>query len=541
MVAANEALAALQAEYAALQQENQRLREQVAASNEHPPHDKALHASEQRYRLLIESMQDGVFLAQDGKLVFVNEQLATMVGYSVADLLQRSIIDVIAPEDRDMVLDRHRRRMQGETISNHYDFRMLRRDGQRRWGHMIVGVVHYEGKEATMGTVRDISTQKQQDEELRIFRFAVENISDGVQLLQHDGYHRYVNDALCRHLGYTRDELLQLSLDQIDPDIDMEVWRQELWPMIKAQGSVNFEARHRRKDGSIIPVEVTGNHIAFGDEEYLFAFVRDISERKQNEEHMRVLSALADNALDGVALASLDAVITYANPAFQRMSGHECVGTPIIELYPPQGRAQIEQEVVPALMQEGSWQGVIEMQRPDGSRWLAQHSAFVIRSESGEALRMGNILHDVTEQRRLEQDHAALQQQIIDAQRAALRELSTPLIPVSDKVVIMPLIGTIDTGRAQQVMETLLEGVAHHQATLAILDITGVSIVDTQVAQALVGAAQAVRLLGAQVMLTGIQPQIAQTLVHLGVDLSSIETRGSLESGIAEALRHQAR
>jgi anti-anti-sigma factor len=105
----------------------------------------------------------------------------------------------------------------------------------------------------------------------------------------------------------------------------------------------------------------------------------------------------------------------------------------------------------------------------------------------------------------------------------------------------MPLIGTIDTGRAQQVMEALLEGVAHHQATLAILDITGVSVVDTQVAQALIGAAQAVRLLGAQVMLTGIQPQIAQTLVHLGVDLSGIETRGSLQSGIAEALRHTAR
>jgi rsbT co-antagonist protein RsbR len=100
----------------------------------------------------------------------------------------------------------------------------------------------------------------------------------------------------------------------------------------------------------------------------------------------------------------------------------------------------------------------------------------------------------------------------------------------------MPLIGTIDSGRAQQVMETLLEGVSAHQAELAILDITGVSLVDTQVAQALVRAAQAVRLLGARVMLTGIQPQIAQTLVHLGVDLSEIQTQGSLQAGIAAAL-----
>jgi anti-anti-sigma factor len=129
-----------------------------------------------------------------------------------------------------------------------------------------------------------------------------------------------------------------------------------------------------------------------------------------------------------------------------------------------------------------------------------------------------------------------LQQQIIDAQRDTLRELSTPLIPITDEVMIMPLIGTIDSGRAQMVMEALLEGVARHQARLVILDITGVAVVDTQVAQAFIQAAQAVRLLGAQVMLTGIQPQIAQTLVTLGVDLSDIITRGSLQAGIASAL-----
>ncbi|MFP4436273.1 MAG: STAS domain-containing protein [Chloroflexaceae bacterium] len=85
-------------------------------------------------------------------------------------------------------------------------------------------------------------------------------------------------------------------------------------------------------------------------------------------------------------------------------------------------------------------------------------------------------------------------------------------------------------------MEALLEGVAQHQAGLVILDITGVQVVDTQVAKALIQVAQAVKLLGAQVMLTGIQPQIAQTLVHLGVELEGIITRGSLQAGIATAL-----
>jgi len=148
-----------------------------------------------------------------------------------------------------------------------------------------------------------------------------------------------------------------------------------------------------------------------------------------------------------------------------------------------------------------------------------------------EALRSAAVRFGAALYRREAEEH------VLAAQRDTLRELSTPLIPITDEVVIMPLIGTIDSGRAQLVMETLLDGVAQQRARLVILDITGVTVVDSQVAQALIRAAQAVKLLGARVMLTGIQPQIAQTLVHLGVDLSGIQTRSSLQAGIATALR----
>lgn len=126
-----------------------------------------------------------------------------------------------------------------------------------------------------------------------------------------------------------------------------------------------------------------------------------------------------------------------------------------------------------------------------------------------------------------------------EAQRvreALLLELSTPLIPIAAGVLVMPLVGTIDSTRAQLIMEQLLTGVSQHRANVVILDVTGVRMVDTQVANAFLQAAQAVRLLGARVMLTGIQPQIAQTLVHLGVNLSAIETRSTLQDAIHAAL-----
>ncbi len=103
----------------------------------------------------------------------------------------------------------------------------------------------------------------------------------------------------------------------------------------------------------------------------------------------------------------------------------------------------------------------------------------------------------------------------------------------------MPLIGALDSRRTQQILETLLQGIATSQATVAIIDITGVPIVDTHVANALIQAARSVKLLGAQVMLSGIRPEVAQTLVGLGIDLSGIVTSSTLQSGIAHALRRQ--
>lgn len=139
----------------------------------------------------------------------------------------------------------------------------------------------------------------------------------------------------------------------------------------------------------------------------------------------------------------------------------------------------------------------------------------------------------------LEQKTLLLQQkqeQIIDTHELAIRELSTPLLPLAHNILVMPLIGTVDGTRAQNIMETLLEGIAVHRATITIIDITGVKLVDTQVAQALIHTAQAVQLLGAQVVLTGIKPEMAQTLINLGADLSGITTQSTLQSGVSYAM-----
>lgn len=134
-----------------------------------------------------------------------------------------------------------------------------------------------------------------------------------------------------------------------------------------------------------------------------------------------------------------------------------------------------------------------------------------------------------------------LQEEIIQAQAAAIRELSTPLIPVSDDVLVMPLIGSIDSARAREVLDKLLTGLSATHAHTVILDITGVAVVDTQVANVLIQASQAVQLLGAQVVLTGMRPEVAQTVVGLGINLDNLVTRSSLQTGITYAMSHNQR
>lgn len=121
-------------------------------------------------------------------------------------------------------------------------------------------------------------------------------------------------------------------------------------------------------------------------------------------------------------------------------------------------------------------------------------------------------------------------------QKVALQELSASLIPVVDKISIMPLVGTIDTERAKLIMENLLEGVVQQRAEVVLLDITGVPVVDTMVAHHIIQAADAVRLVGAKCMLVGIRPEIAQTIVALGINLSDFTTTSTLRRGMQEAL-----
>ncbi len=161
-----------------------------------------------------------------------------------------------------------------------------------------------------------------------------------------------------------------------------------------------------------------------------------------------------------------------------------------------------------------------------------------MRDQDGHTSYVMALVNDVTAQMEQTQIIDAARQEI-EQQRETIRMLATPVAQVWEGILTVPIQGALDAERAMAMTENLLEAIVAHQAEQVILDITGVPVVDTQVANYLLTAAHACHLLGSEVALVGISSSIAQTIVHLGVDLSGIITHTNLQAGIAWALKRQ--
>jgi rsbT co-antagonist protein RsbR len=157
------------------------------------------------------------------------------------------------------------------------------------------------------------------------------------------------------------------------------------------------------------------------------------------------------------------------------------------------------------------------------------------RDENGEIAGCVETIFDITEIKRAGEELRRAQEKVIQAAREIM-ELSNPIVTVFDDVLVLPVIGTLDSERTQRIMENLLQTIVDTQSSVVIVDITGVPVVDTLTATHLLKTASAVRLLGATSIVTGISPNIAQTLVTLGVDLSELITKARMVDGIETAL-----
>lgn len=306
------------------------------------------------------------------------------------------------------------------------------------------------------------------------------------------------------------------------------------------------ETRSRTKDGRTIRCRWTGAELcdAEGNPRAVIAEVEDAADLERSLALLRMshelLRAVLDNTPSLVFVKDLERRYIFVNEAIANAFGlhpMEFLGKTDedLGLAPPEVQAEWT-EKDQAILRGGTAVRFEESAPVGGEMRSFLTVKFPIHDASGNPAAICGIPTDITSLKRAEAERAALREQIIATQQAALRELQTPLIPIADQVLAMPIVGAVDAARATQIMEALLKGIAAMRAHTAILDITGVRVINVEVAGALVRAARAARLLGARVVLTGIGPEVATALVELHMDMDGIVTRGTLRSGIAYAL-----
>ena len=247
-----------------------------------------------------------------------------------------------------------------------------------------------------------------------------------------------------------------------------------------------------------------------------------------------LVQLLVDNVNDyAIILLDPEGKVLSWNAGAQRLKGwqaDEIIGQSFTRFYPPEelgkGKAELELKVA---REQGRFEDEGWRMRKDGSRFWANVILTALRDQEGNLRGFGKVTRDLSDRREAEEKLRKQSQEILEM-------ATVPVVQVWEGVVLVPIIGMLDSQRTQQLMERLLQRVTETGSPIALLDITGVPAVDTQTAQHLIETIAAVRLLGAEVILTGVRPVIAQTLVHLGIDLSHVTTRASLAAGLRMAL-----
>ena len=374
---------------------------------------------ETQYKLLCTTMMDA-FGAADltGRVLEANQVLLDLVGYTREELLAMSLFELTpqkwhALENR-IIRDQVLVRGYSDVFRKEY----LRKDGRIVPVELRI-VLTRDSDDNPVGMwaiVRDITERFAKEERLRRFQHSVESSPDAVFWMNAEGRFPYVNAQACRSLGYSREELMQLHLWDIDADFTCEQWETH-WERVGKAGGAHLERRHRRKDGTIFPVEISSNQVMLNRQRHHVAYVRDITRRKKTDEELRFFKHAIDNSPEGVFLLARDGGFIYVNDQVCRSLGYS--REEILELhlwdinptFPPERWSTHWEEMrtVPSRLVETAHH------RKDGSVFPVEVMTF--RLPFGDEERILAFVRDTTERLKADAERGRLEAQLLQSQK----------------------------------------------------------------------------------------------------------------------------
>lgn len=369
--------------------------------------EKALRDSEERYRILVNQNPLSILVARNGQYLFANPAAARSMGYlSPEEMIGLPVTQNIDPADMERMREQIRQSSQGQP-SRPMEIVVNRVDGLRRIAEIIFVPIQLEDGPAVLGMGMDISELRQAEAR---YRNLVQTMTDGYWLTDRHGKILEVNDSYCRLMGYTREELLSMSISELEYNEDTEEVLRHAAQVVES-GNDRFETRHVTKGGLPIDLEVTATYIDL-EGGRLFCFLRDISKRKQMEsaliESENRFRQLAESIDEVFWLRASDRML-YISPAYERIWGRSCQSlyespSSFMEaIYPGDIERISEAYTSDSHLVHGRFDEEYRIIRPDGSmRWIWARS-FPIHDVQGGSDRRAGIAEDITLRKQAEE------------------------------------------------------------------------------------------------------------------------------------------
>jgi PAS domain S-box-containing protein len=327
----------------------------------------------------------------------------------------------IHPEDL-----KHFRSVLNKSMEEKKDYEMELRivlpDGSIRDIHAIGHPMVSETGELVemIGLSQDVTERKRAERDLRLNLFAVEHASDSFEWIDPNGRLLYVNEVAYRSLGFSREEMLSLSIPDINPTFSKAYWK-TWWSEIKSQRSKTFESQRQTKQGRRFPVEITANYLEFDGREYCFAHVHDITQRKRNEETLQNLSLAVEQSPASVMITNARGNISYVNQKFTEITGYklnEVLGRNPRFLNARVSPPSLYRDLWSTITQGKEWRGELCNRKKSGRVFWESVKIRPITDRTGATTHYLAVKEDITERRRAEQELRAsrqLLQSILDA------------------------------------------------------------------------------------------------------------------------------
>ncbi len=372
--------------------------------------EAALRESEGKYRLLFDSANDAIFICDvQGRILEANSKACECFGYSYPELMAMTVTQMNAPETAPYVPERIKRLMEQEDSM--FEAVHQRKDGTPVPNEVSARRITWDGQPAIISIWRDITERKKMEEYLRLTQFVVDSSADEAYWISEDARFLYVNDQACRALEYTREELLTMSLFDIDPFFTEELLRESQLVLTPGNNRI-LETYHRTKSGSLYPVEVRASLVKFGQQTVSCAFARDITERKRAEltllESERRFREMLSTVRQVALMLDVHGNVTFCNDFVLELTGWqraEVLGQNWFKNFLPKDisghvgaifTTAVGQGAVPAHFEN-------EILTKQGERRLIVWCNTVLRDEHGQVIAIASLGNDLTERKRMEE------------------------------------------------------------------------------------------------------------------------------------------